>query len=127
MRCCVSLVTEFTDDWYDLPNDTITYLNCSLSVSGTFNSTEDNQLCQYDYKYGIDVDYNESFIMIQSANIHRISDYECIVTGSFVVTKSHHVIQFRAIPNQGGNHLSHPAINIYGHGKCCLYVCVSHT
>ena len=79
-------------------------------------------MCQYNYQYRIDVDYNESFIMIQSANIHKISDYECIVTGSFVATESHHFIQFRAIPNHGGSHLSHPAINIYGHSKCCLCV-----
>ena len=71
--------------------------------------------------YRINVD-NRTLEIIEFSDIHSISDYECNVSGSFDVTQSHHVIQFRAIPSNGGkghDHSSHPAIDVYGFGECC--------
>ena len=70
--------------------------------------------------YRINVD-NTTLEIIEFSDIHNISDYECNVSGSFDVAKSHHVIQFQAIPSKGGpghNHSSHPAIDVYGFGEC---------
>ena len=93
----ISHVTEHSGDWYNIPNNISAYLNCPLSVSGTFNSTNDDYSCLYGYKYIINVD-NTTLEIIEFSDIHNISRYEYNVSGSFDVAKSHHVIQFQAIP-----------------------------
>ena len=115
----ISHVIEHSGDWYNIPNDISAYLNCSLSVSGTFNSTNDSYLCKYHYTYIINVDNKTSESeMVDFSDIHNIRDYECNVSGSVDVTKSHHVIQFLAKPTIEHSDSSHPAIEVYGFGEC---------